>query len=683
MPHLPPLKLALDALYAIDPGIPRQQWLSVAAGAKAAGISLEAFDEWSKRAGNYAGLADVRLAWNERSLHTDAHPGWLYGAAKDAGWEPTAAERHEWFGDDRKGTHGAAPRHPRGVSSAPARMPDKAPPGPTPEERAASEAVRAKVKSLLALAGPASDEHPYLKRKEVSGDGILQAPIAGIVATIGYHPALPDRKQGGKRVPLRGAMLLIVPLHGGDGNVQTVEFIDDDGRKVSLSGLERKGMMWGPSSLNNPEVIGIAEGVATAKSAAAATPCPTFAAGSITNIGNVLAALQERYPTAEFIIFADLLKDQPVCAQSTLDLARENACVCVVPDWTRVGVGGTDFNDMERFAGVDAVYEWIASHRTMPGEISWLGTERKVDIDYVFPGLPVGAVGLIAGEGGIGKTFLALDLCASVALGRSVSKMPGGYATPPVGRTALVLGEDPPDIIHNRMVDMRSVHGMSEGDITRLSSAMRVIGTVGEDMRVAAVLDRGGTVDDGPFLARLRHLCRGRRLVIIDPLIRLHDGNENDNNVANKLLLRIQRVALDTHCAILLLHHAGKGEGKSGWQLSRGASAYTTSVRWQINMVVPTEEDGQLPQGESREGLVRLAGVKANYGPKAGEVWMRRGQGGVLQYAEIVTSQATDPFAFVPAPDTGHVRPAASFGRPRKERPAPPAPYNPSNDDDD
>lgn len=657
---------ALDALNAIDPGCEREVWMRVGMAAKAAGISFEDFDRWSSHGGNYKGTRDVQTFWR----NTDAKGGvgreTLFHFALESGWKPPARED-----DERRSGKAGKSKARRNVSVL-----------KSPEEVAAREAQqraeaekqqadvargREWLRQLLEAATPALETHPYILRKRMSPSGLLALPFARVKKILGF---VPETSRG----PLGGDVLLISPLHKGDGVPLSAELIDESGRKWALVGLPKGGLMWGPTLSKAPPRIGVAEGVATAKSSAIAGSLPVFAVGGYGNFAPALENLRTLFPESEYVLFADLGKS----LERTQTLAHQLFFPCIAPDPAQMKEGDTDFNDFECRAGQEAVWEWVQPRLRGDNQILWSESVEPVHIEYVLPGLPLGAVGMIVGPGSVGKTFLAMDLGASVALGESISGMTDGYATPTQGRTALVLGEDPTNIIRNRLSDIIAQHKLTSEHLTLLDQRMKIVSMVGEDMRLVE-MDRNQP-QDGAFLGRLEALCRGRRLVILDPLIRLHDGDENDNNVANKLLLAIQRVALKTNCTILLLHHVGKGD-KAGWQAARGASAYTTSVRWQMNVQPPSEDqitELNLDGGERDPDLfIHCSGVKTNYGPKQRDgFWMRRARGGALVAVDMAAfTNGGLPAGFPSSPAELPKRPAGQLPRGLRTPPPDDAPF--------
>ena len=61
-------------------------------------------------------------------------------------------------------------------------------------------------------------------------------------------------------------------------------------------------------------------------------------------------------------------------------------------------------------------------------------------------------------------------------------------------------------------------------------------------------------------------------LLILDPLVELHDAQENDNTALRHVVAALRTIARLRNIAILLLHHTPKGDPRPGNQdAGRGA----------------------------------------------------------------------------------------------------------------
>ena len=597
---------AYDALMALDPGVGRAEWIRIGMAAHAAGLTVQDWMEWSQKSGNFAGDKDCLQQW--KSFREGAvGAGTLFFLAREAGWEPQ---------DDDPG--------PRRTNRPPVRQAESAPRPADQEDEAKVEKRRQKLDVLMARAGVADEMHPYLVRKEISGKGLRMVKLAELQEILRYTPET-------KRGALAGDDILLAPLHDGSGQTAQVEMIDETGRKAGLA-LPRKGLMWTEEPISrDATTLGLCEGLATAKTLMQLRGHQVISSGTANNLPEVAKRLRQLNPHAEIIVFADLGADGQKFAKIAADAVF--GYVVSPPEDAFEEPDGADFNDLGERWDSSSIREYLDARCVHPQRITFAQAEQIIPIDYALPSLPVGAVGLLVGPGSVGKSYLALELAISVTLANNFMGAPGPFERLIPGRTAMVFGEDDKAIINNRMHYLSELFRLSPQEREQLDRDMLILSLVGEDMRVAEVDMR--SVREGPFIDRLRMVCQGRRLVFIDPLIRLHDADENDNTAASHLMLAIQRIARDTGCAIVLLHHSGKGQ-VDGWAAARGASAITTTARWQLNVTPPTKDERETfnMSDDDARGWVKVDGVKMNYGENVRHFWLRRVAHGVLKHAE-------------------------------------------------
>lgn len=610
---------ARSALRAIDPGSARSQWVKVGMAAKAAGLTVDEFISWSSTADNFAGARDCHSIW--RSFKSEGiGPASLFQLAREAGWRPEAPPE-----PSRRNARPAAPNRRKPASPAKVGAPTTEHDMDRAEAIAAREDSAKMLKSMMTIIERASfapENHPYLVRKGVSRAGLFAISLAELKSILLYSP------KAGKRGKLEGDSILLAPMYGEGGAIANLEMIDPDGRKSMLP-LPRSGCMWHAETIESDQrVIGLCEGIATAKTLSHARRHPVVAAGAANNMPKVAARLRQIAPGAEIHVFGDLGEDGEKYAREAADAVYG---VLIQPD-RNIVADGDDFNDMLAKVGDDALAAYLDARCVNPQRITFRQAEQRVHIDYVLPGLPIASVGLVVGPGSVGKSFLSLELGISVALGFSLPGIPGDFAKPVQGRVAMVFGEDDRAVINNRMHDVAKFFRLTDDQCARLDNDLVVLSLVGEDMRVTQTDNR--SVTDGVFLEKLRLICSGRRLVFVDPLVRLHDADENDNTAASHLMLAIARIARDTHCAIVLLHHSGKGD-REGWAAARGASAITTTARWQLNITNPTKEEIENFHLKDNARLwVKADGVKMNYSDSVRGFWLKRETGGVLVYKD-------------------------------------------------
>lgn len=279
--------------------------------------------------------------------------------------------------------------------------------------------------------------------------------------------------------------------------------------------------------------------------------------------------------------------------------------------------------------------------RELPQRVKSTHCLHPPKLDFVLPGLLVGAVGLIVGPGAIGKSMLAYQMGADVAVGAPIAARENGdgqlWAPQTVGPVAICFGEDRFAEIANRG---RAVYAsLTPEQVARADGpqGLFVRSTVGMDMRV--ICAKGGSWVPGPFLATVRRIAKGKRLLMLDPLAFLHDANENDNGAMTYLMHALARVADETNCAILVLHHVGKpgSEERDEAYAARGASSLTTAARVQYSLRKLTDKEAGAAgiELDRRDFWMRLAVTKANYIPPQQPGLLRRLAGGLLAFGGL------------------------------------------------
>jgi hypothetical protein len=150
------------------------------------------------------------------------------------------------------------------------------------------------------------------------------------------------------------------------------------------------------------------------------------------------------------------------------------------------------------------------------------------------------AVGVIGGAPKCAKTWLGLDMALSVATGTACL---GKYAVPESGPVLVYLAEDALPVVRERIEGMTRHRGL---DLARVE--IHVI--------TASVL----RLDRGPDRARLWETTRRLRprLLLLDPLVRLHSIDENHAGEVAELLAYFRSLQRQFNLAVSLVHHTRK-----------------------------------------------------------------------------------------------------------------------------
>jgi hypothetical protein len=211
-------------------------------------------------------------------------------------------------------------------------------------------------------------------------------------------------------------------------------------------------------------------------------------------------------------------------------------------------------SNAELDAEVIALDARIARSRLVPiawSELSCLPRRASLIGDV----LDVAAMSVIYGASGSGKTFIALDLAAHVALGwkwreRKLNQSTVVYIAAEGG-----LG------IEERLTAFRLHH-----DINVENTPLHII---------AEPVDLCRSTDDAALLIERCEALSPVKLIVIDTLSRvMAGGNENAPDDMGKFVANCDRLRLSTGAHVLVIHHSGKDDarGARGHSLLKAAA---------------------------------------------------------------------------------------------------------------
>jgi len=224
--------------------------------------------------------------------------------------------------------------------------------------------------------------------------------------------------------------------------------------------------------------------------------------------------------------------------------------------------------------------------------------------------IPGRNVTLLSGDGGTGKSLLALQLCASVSidalwLGLTVSR----------GGAVFVSAEDELDEVHRRLAAICDAEGL---DIANLD-ALSILPLAGESA-VMAVAGHAGELAATPlwnaFAAKIVALAPA--LVVLDTSADFFGGNEISRAEVRQFVAMLCGQALKVDCAVVLLSHPSVAGMNTGTGLS-GSTAWNNSVRSRLYLTRPTASDGEPVDPDVRT----LQTMKLNYGRAGAEMRLR------------------------------------------------------------
>ncbi|NOD46390.1 AAA family ATPase [Ruegeria sp. HKCCD5849] len=223
--------------------------------------------------------------------------------------------------------------------------------------------------------------------------------------------------------------------------------------------------------------------------------------------------------------------------------------------------------------------------------------------------IPLKTVTMLGGDGGVGKSLLALQLAVSTSLGRPWMGMDAGS-----GPVLYLSAEDDTDELHRRLSDISGGYQVP----LNLMRDLTIVPMAGKDAIIAAP-ELNGVLKPTPVMQQLRnHIDRiGPRLIVLDTLADLNGGNENDRAQARQFIGMLRGIAIDYGCAVVLLAHPSK-TGMATGDGTSGSTGWNNSVRSRIYLD-RVQQDGE----ELDSDLRVMKRMKANYAAANDDVNLR------------------------------------------------------------
>lgn len=219
---------------------------------------------------------------------------------------------------------------------------------------------------------------------------------------------------------------------------------------------------------------------------------------------------------------------------------------------------------------------------------------------------------VLGAPGGVGKTALAITIALAVAAGRALI----GQQVHKTGRVLVINLEDDLDEIRRRVGAAMILHGVKPSEI---KDRLFVMSGRDQQLVIAERTKEGGLIAT-PNVERLLRELRERDItaVICDPFVKSHRLEENRNEQVDFAATLWTKIAHESGCATLLLHHFRKGGTSGEADAFRGASALIDAARSAISLAPMSEKerDAFNLDNEMARRLVRLDNAKANLAVK-------------------------------------------------------------------
>jgi predicted ATP-dependent serine protease len=186
----------------------------------------------------------------------------------------------------------------------------------------------------------------------------------------------------------------------------------------------------------------------------------------------------------------------------------------------------------------EKVLKLLPIHKGLLFEVKSLKelVEGAREISYIAkPILPRGALVLFTGRGGVGKSLLSLYMAHHIVNGKPLFN----YFDASPSKVLLIDNENTPTVYRDR-VESLSLNPIDSIDIINLTNFR---------------LDRKGAI------AKLKTLImtNGYNVIFIDNWTTITSRiDENKSNEVSNILMRLRKLAYETNCTIILIHHLRK-----------------------------------------------------------------------------------------------------------------------------
>jgi AAA domain len=229
-------------------------------------------------------------------------------------------------------------------------------------------------------------------------------------------------------------------------------------------------------------------------------------------------------------------------------------------------------------------------------------------------------VSTIVADGGTGKTALRLAQAVALATGRPIT----GEHVFRRCRVLYVSLEDDADEMRRRIKACCRHHKI---DRAELRDHLFAVGLANGPKLAASI--RGGAIAPGELGNLLTEIIQRRNidLVVLDPFIKSHGCDENDNNAIDFVSGMLAELAIRFNVAIDAPHHVSKGMTDPGnANRGRGASAFKDAARLVYTLSKMTQAKATvlgIEEGD-RWRYVRVDSAKVNIAPAAATAtWFR------------------------------------------------------------
>jgi hypothetical protein len=248
--------------------------------------------------------------------------------------------------------------------------------------------------------------------------------------------------------------------------------------------------------------------------------------------------------------------------------------------------------------------------------------------DDVLIGLEPGNVGVLGGQGGVSKSWFIGGLAHDLALAGTSESMRTMLAPATPQTVGFLTAEESVADLHRRFHSFGSYVSPEQREMCRKQITIRSL-----KRHVPVLMEQDGSINQATAEA-ITQFGSTRRLVVLDPLVRLVRADKSDEGMMTLLITTLEEMGAKAGCAFLFSHHSGKaailqGNGASALAL-KGSTVLVDLSRWAAMLVRPPKTVAEKRSIDARDYRI-LVLDKANHTGEC-EMWFRRRTGGTLAY---------------------------------------------------
>jgi RecA-family ATPase len=194
------------------------------------------------------------------------------------------------------------------------------------------------------------------------------------------------------------------------------------------------------------------------------------------------------------------------------------------------------------------------------------------------------AVGIIGGEPKSCKTWLGLDIAISVASGTPCLDR---FEVPQPGPVLIYLGEDSLWALKQRLTSIAQHRGLQLEELplyTLPTSRLQLASPIGRYRK-----QQPEESDQEKLWAKVREL--NPKLVLLDPLVRMSQADENSANELNEVLDYLRALQREFHTSVVLTHHARKARPESGKQRGTDLRGSSNLYSWVDSLIFINKDE--------------------------------------------------------------------------------------------